>query len=133
MLEHLYNPDETVREVARVLRPGGALFVDVPNESGLYFRVGNLYQRLRGRDWCVNLAPTSEPYHVFGFDRRSLRALLSKHGLEVKIWRVYGGRAMVPNRGGLFGALEQAAARAVTAASNFGGLGTYIEAWAVKL
>lgn len=133
VLEHLYNPDETIREVARVLRPGGALFVDVPNESGLYFRVGNLYQRLRGRDWCVNLAPTSEPYHVFGFDRRSLRALLSKHGLEVRVWRVYGGRAMVPNRGGLVGALEQAAARAVTAASNFGGLGTYIEAWAVKL
>jgi SAM-dependent methyltransferase len=132
VLEHLYNPDETIREVARVLRPGGVLFVDVPNEEGLYFRLGNLYQRLRGRDWCVNLAPTFEPFHVFGFGPRSLRALLAKHGLGVLVWRVYGGRSMVPNRGGLAGALEQLAARAVTAASNYGQLGTYIETWAAK-
>ena len=132
VLEHLYDPDTTVREIARVLRPGGAFFVDVPNEAGLYFRLGNLYQRLRGRDWVVNVAPTFEPFHVFGFSPRSLRALLGKHGLEVRDWRVYDGRSMVPGRGGLLGLLEHLAARAVTAASNVGELGTYIETWAVK-
>jgi SAM-dependent methyltransferase len=132
VLEHLYDPDETVREIARVLRPGGAFFVDVPNETGLYFRLGNLYQKLRGRDWVVNMAPTFEPFHVFGFGPRSLRALLSKHGLVVREWRVYGGHSMVPGRGGVVGRLEQLAARVVTAASNIGELGTYIETWAVK-
>lgn len=133
VLEHLYDPDATVREIARVLRPGGAFFVDVPNEAGLYFRLGNLYQRLRGRDWVVNVAPTFEPFHVFGFGPRSLRALLAKHGFEVRDWRVYGGRSMVPRRGGALGALEHFAARAVTAVSNLGELGTYIETWAVKV
>ena len=133
VLEHLYDPDRTVREIARVLRPGGAFFVDVPNEAGLYFRLGNLYQRLRGRDWVVHVAPTFEPFHVFGFSPRALRALLSKHGLEARDWHVYGGRSMVPRRGGALGALEHLAARAVTAASNYGELGTYIETWAVKL
>lgn len=132
VLEHLYNPDETIKEIARILRPGGALFVDVPNEAGLYFLAGNLYQRVRGRDWSVNLAPTFEPYHVFGFSARSLRKLLAKHGLSVREWRVYAGRSVLPKRGGVVGAMEQVAAHAATLASNIGGLGTYIETWAIK-
>ncbi len=132
VLEHLYSPNETIREIARILRQGGALFVDVPNEEGLYFRVGNLYQKLRRRDWVVNTAPTFSPFHLFGFGPRSLRALLGKHGLEPRDWRIYGGRAMVPARGGLVGAVERAAAHAVTKLSNMGSLGTYIETWAVK-
>lgn len=132
VLEHLYNPAETICEVARILRRGGAVFMDVPNERGLYFRVGNLYQKLRGRNWVVNLAPTFSPFHVFGFGPPSLRALLAKHGLKPSDWRVYGGRAMVPALDGPVGSLEQSAARAVTALSNLGSLGTYIETWALR-
>jgi 2-polyprenyl-3-methyl-5-hydroxy-6-metoxy-1,4-benzoquinol methylase len=132
VLEHLYEPDATVREIARILRKGGALFVDVPNEGGLYFVLGNLYERLRGRDWVVNLAPTFSPFHVFGFNPKSLRAMLRKHGLKPVYWRVYGGRAMVPTGGSLLGKLEHLAAHSVTAVSNFGSLGTYIETWAIK-
>ena len=132
VLEHLYQPNETLREIARVLRPGGALFVDVPNEEGLYFRIGNLYQRLRFRDWVVNTAPTFSPFHVFGFGPGSLRKLLARHNLRPTDWRVYGGEAMVPARGTPIAILERFAAHAVTAASNLGELGTYIETWAIK-
>lgn len=132
VLEHLYNPDETLREISRILKPGGALYVDVPNEEGLYFRMGNLYQKVRGRNWVVNLAPTFSPFHVFGFGPRSLRALLAKHNLKPKDWRVYGGRAMVPSNVGAIGALERLAAQVITAVSNIGELGTYIETWAIK-
>lgn len=132
VLEHLYSPDQTIKEISRILRRGGALFVDVPNESGLYFLMGNIYQRARRRDWVVNLAPTFSPFHVFGFGPRSLRALLRKHGLKTERWRVYAGRAVVPARGGFVGLLEQQAAHAVTALSKIGSLGTYIETWAIK-
>lgn len=131
VLEHLYNPDETIREISRILRPGGALFLDVPNEQGLYFRLGNFYQKLRGRDWVVNLAPTFSPFHIFGFGPKSLRRLLSKHGFTPKHWHVYGGTSFVPGHG-LSGFLEQQAAKAVTAVSRIGELGTYIETWAIK-
>src|SRR6266496_1842309 len=132
VLEHLYNPNEVIKEIARILRPGGAVFIDVPNEQGLYFRLGNLYQRVRLRDWVVNLAPTFSPFHVFGFSPRSLRLLLKKHSLEPKIWYVFGGESHVPSRNGIVGFLEQEAAKAVTALSKYGELGGYIATWAVK-
>ncbi len=132
VLEHLYNPDETIQEISRILRPGGALFLDVPNEQGLYFLAGNLYQKLRGRDWVVNLAPTFSPFHVFGFSPKSLRALLAKHGLRPERWHIYPGISLVPARTGLLSSLEQQASKAVTAISKFGSLGTYIVTWAIK-
>jgi SAM-dependent methyltransferase len=132
VLEHLYNPVETVREVARILRPGGAVFIDVPNERALYFRAGNLYHKLRGRDWVVNLSPTFSPFHVFGFSPRSLRALLGNHGLRPRDWRVYGGDFVVPTLNGPFAFLEPLAARAILALSRYGDLGTQIETWALK-
>lgn len=47
----LYNPDEVMREVARMLCQGGILYVDVPNEEDLYFRMGNLCHKLGAIGW----------------------------------------------------------------------------------
>lgn len=132
VLEHLYNPDEIIGRISRALKPGGILFIDVPNEAGLYFRIGNLYQKLRGRDWCVNLAPTFSPFHVFGFSPYALRKILNKHGLEPEYWHVYPGRSLVPSRGGIVGTVESLFSKIVTGISSFGELGTYIETWARK-
>jgi SAM-dependent methyltransferase len=132
VLEHLYQPDNMIREVARVLRPGGLVYIDVPNEDGLYFRVGNFYERMRGRDWVINLSPTFAPFHVFGFTPSSLRALLSKHGLKPEAWRLYGGVSLLGNSGSISGRLEKLAAGVVTRLSKLGNWGNYIETWAVK-
>jgi len=132
VLEHLYNPDETVAEIARILGTNGVVFIDVPNEQGLYFRAGNLYQKLRWRDWVVNLAPTFSPFHVFGFSPRALRALLSKHGLTPVRWRVYAGRALLPAQRDVGSTLESLGAIMVTALSKMFEAGTYIETWAQK-
>lgn len=132
VLEHLYNPDETIKEIARILKPGGGLFVDVPNERGLYFVVGNFYQKLRRRNWVVNLAPTFSPYHVFGFGPRSLRALLAKHNLQPAIWYVFSVRSLLSRRAGLAGFAEQQAAKIVTALTRNNKYGEYIATWAIK-
>lgn len=132
VLEHLYDPDIVIERISRILTPGGLLFVDVPNEDGLYFRMGNFYQRLRGRDWCVNLAPTFEPYHIFGFTPRALKKLLTKHGLTPDLFQVYPGTSMVEGGSGFFGWVERFAAGVITSVSRVGQMGTYIEAWARK-
>ncbi|MBK8809901.1 MAG: class I SAM-dependent methyltransferase [Acidobacteria bacterium] len=132
VLEHLYNPMEIVGEISRILKPGGLFYFDVPNESGLYFVLGNLYYRILGRKWTVNLAPTFSPYHLFGFNRRSLTRLLERNGLRIKELKICGGTSFVPETEGFNGKFESFAAGIVTEVSKFGSMGTYIEGWAGK-
>ncbi len=132
VLEHLYNPDQVIKKISMILKQGGLLFVDVPNEQGLFFMMGNAYQRLRGRHWCVNLAPTFSPFHVMGFGPKSLRKLLGKYQLQPKVWKVYGGTSLVSSNGGFWGHVESIASKLVTTISNLGEMGTYIETWAIK-
>jgi SAM-dependent methyltransferase len=132
VLEHLYNPDEVVAEISRITRRGGLFFLDVPNERGLFFKVGNLYQKIRGTGWSVNLSPTFTPYHIFGFSPKSVKMLLAKHGFGIKKMGVYGGISLVPGGDGIRSKIEARAAKAITALSNYGNLGTYIIGWAIK-
>jgi len=132
VLEHLYHPARAIEAVARALRPDGIVFLDVPNERGLYFRVGNMYEALRRTKSTVNLSPTFAPYHVFGFSPVSLRKLLAEYGLQPFHWHVYAGASLLPTRAGIVGRCESFAAKLVTHVSRFGELGTYIEVWARK-
>ena len=73
-LEHLYNPLQTLMELYRLLKPGGILFVTVPNI--------NSYQvLLRGID--NNYCFSNEPHLQF-YSRKSLEVLLAKAGFRRK-------------------------------------------------
>jgi SAM-dependent methyltransferase len=132
VLEHLYDPDKVIKNISRIMKSGGLLYLDVPNEKGLFFKAGNAYQKFRGRNWCVNLSPSFPPFHIFGFSPRSLRTLLKKYDLTPAEWKVYAGTSVLPSLGGSFGFLEVQASKLITALSSFGEMGTYIETWAVK-
>jgi SAM-dependent methyltransferase len=71
VLEHTVHPGDLLGECARVLRPGGALYVIVPNVESLACRV------LRGE------ARTFDGRnHVVYFSASTLTALLAKAGFE---------------------------------------------------
>lgn len=129
-LEHLYNPDEVLAEISRILKPGGLLYTDVPNECGLYFRAGNLYERLRGRKACINLSPTFPPFHTFGFGPRSLKAILKKHQLSPVVWRMYEAATTIPPGASK---VETVATTLITKISKPLGMASYIECWARRL
>jgi SAM-dependent methyltransferase len=88
ILEHVPDPDSMIEACARLVPPGGVLYVDVPNEANLLAMVGNSLNRLRGSQTVLQLSPTFPPYHVFGFTQRSIRFLLEKHGFEILSLRV---------------------------------------------
>jgi len=133
VLEHVFNPVALLAEINRTLRSGGILWLDVPNEAGWFYRLGNLYQRLRGRDWVVNLSPTFPPYHVFGFSPRSLRKLLAVTGFRLIRLKTYATPAVIQTHDSPVPLALRALVKGTLHLSAKFGSGTYMDAWAIKI
>jgi SAM-dependent methyltransferase len=71
VIEHLPRPAEALERIAALLRPGGIVWMALPDAGSLVAR------GMRARWWSVI------PTHVQFFTRRSLRTLLERHGWEV--------------------------------------------------
>jgi hypothetical protein len=117
-------------QVFGALAPGGVVFIDVPNECSLWSRLGNLYMRVRRRDWAVNLSPSFPPYHVVGFCPHSLRWLLNGLGYEVVDLRTHRWPNALPETPALLGQIERRAAEATLSVGAWLGSGSGITAWA---
>jgi 2-polyprenyl-3-methyl-5-hydroxy-6-metoxy-1,4-benzoquinol methylase len=70
VLEHLYDLQYILGRIGEMLKPGGLLFILVPNVESLATRL------MRER------SPTFNWKHVSHFSPNSLRHLMEKHGLE---------------------------------------------------
>lgn len=73
VVEHLQNPEQVLRELCRVLRPGGTLLLSQPNFQGLS-------ACLFGRRWLI-LDP---PRHLYQFTPASLTRLCERVGLSIE-------------------------------------------------
>ncbi|MEL7130309.1 MAG: methyltransferase domain-containing protein [Pseudomonadota bacterium] len=73
-LEHELNPKEVLLESFRVLKPGGAIYVKVPN-------FGTLNRLVRGIDWCGFRFPD----HLNYFDIRGMTLMATDCGFEMEL------------------------------------------------
>jgi SAM-dependent methyltransferase len=80
VLEHLSNPRETLREIRRILVPGGRLYISVQSARSLHCW-------LFGRNWFS----LDVPRHLFSFDPGTLGRLLSSMDLEIRSIRCESG------------------------------------------
>lgn len=69
VLEHVPEPEQALRNIARVLRPGGRLYVTVPMSWGLHY----------------------VPHDYYRFTRFGIQHLLTKAGFEVEVVVQIGG------------------------------------------
>lgn len=73
VFEHLRDPHQFMAELARILRPGGSLYLALPNAA-------SIWRRVFGFNW---VSGWFAPFHLFHYDRRTLAHLASKHHLRV--------------------------------------------------
>ena len=72
VFEHLPDPIKTLKEIKRILKPSGILFISVPNFGGLESRI------FRGR-WLGIKAPT----HLYHFTPITLSQIIKKTGFQL--------------------------------------------------
>ena len=73
VLEHLPDPERYVEQIARMVRPGGAFWVEVPN-------VASFTARVTKKHWLHH----DPPHHLWGFNNVALTRLLERHGFVVE-------------------------------------------------
>jgi len=132
ILEHLLDPYQVLLKIFSALRPRGLLLLDVPNERGLYYRIGNFWQKIRGRDWVVNLSPTFAPGHLFGFSPKSLKTMLGRSGFTDVSIKVYQGRNCLPRARNATEGLERLGTSAVMWTAEILSLGDGVMAVAIR-
>jgi len=74
VLEHLFNPKETLQEVSRILKPDGLLIIGIPN-------IDSYAARVFGKYWSA----MEIPRHLYHFSVKTLKLLLSENNFEIDI------------------------------------------------
>lgn len=86
VFEHLEDPMKAANEALRVLKPGGLLFIEVPNQLDNFgFRRDMFFRRVPQRKRDI-----SSIHHLWFFGRTTLRELFTRAGYrDVKIFNKY--------------------------------------------
>ena len=92
VLEHILNPMEILKELRRILKPGGVFFLIVPNEDSLINRFTHLCYSLTFTSHKYRkIRPFVSPYHVQGFNPTSLKKALTLSGFSEINIKGFGG------------------------------------------
>lgn len=72
-LEHMPNPVEVMNEVYRILKPGGKIFIGIPNIDSIPYRIFRKYW------WYLGA-----PVHIYNFDVSTISSLMQQSGFFVE-------------------------------------------------
>ena len=82
VIEHLEKPLDTVREIHRVLAPGGVMVLFTINQRSLINEVGHLVYRATLGTWTRPLTLLYDIHHNFFFDAVTMEGMLRRGGFE---------------------------------------------------
>lgn len=87
VLEHLYNPADSIKKALEWLKPGGIIHIEVPSSSHLPTRLINLFYKLSGTNYVSNISPMHAPFHLYEFSHLSFRQYATKLNYTIATYR----------------------------------------------
>jgi 2-polyprenyl-3-methyl-5-hydroxy-6-metoxy-1,4-benzoquinol methylase len=77
VIEHVLDPTAMVKELQRIIKPGGVLFIGTPNIGSMGYMLYRQINFLKGN------IPGME--HTFLFTKRRLASLLQENGFRIQV------------------------------------------------
>ena len=88
VLEHLYDPSDSIERALKWLKPNGVIHIEVPSSAWLINKLLNLFYKLKRTDYVSNISPMHEPYHLYEFGLKSFHEHAKTRNYEV-VWHEY--------------------------------------------
>jgi ubiquinone/menaquinone biosynthesis C-methylase UbiE/rRNA maturation protein Nop10 len=96
VLEHLYDPSESILKAMKWLKPNGIIHIEVPSSDWLIGKIVNLFYKLKMTDYVSNLSPMHEPFHLYEFGLKSFQEHSKKYGYELAFHEYYACQTFMP-------------------------------------
>ena len=79
VLEHVYDPSESLRSALKWLKPCGIIFAEIPNSGYFITKLMNFYNKLSWTNYTSHISPMHAPFHHFEFGVKSFENFCAKN------------------------------------------------------
>jgi len=84
VLEHVINPSEYLKDLYKILKPGGVVYIGVPNEDSFFNDFKKFVFLATGKkNISAKIKPFEPSYHVVGFTIKSLIIAAEKANFKI--------------------------------------------------
>lgn len=96
VLEHLYDPANSINRAMKWLKPTGILHIEVPSSKWLVSKIINFYYKIKMTDYVGNISPMHEPFHLYEFGLKSFEKHAKKNNYEIAFHEYYVCQTFLP-------------------------------------
>ncbi len=96
VLEHFYNPSESINKAMRWLKKDGIIQIEVPSSDWMINKILNAFYKIQGLDYVANISPMHEPFHLYEFSLKSFQDNAALNGYDIIHHEYYVAKTYMP-------------------------------------